>query len=330
MLICESGKSAPEDLAQAERKQAVRLDRARRREGVVIRTVGGLSGLLVSVLAAGATVPAAASLRQGQPPSTILDKATTYVSAYVKALSSVVSEERYEQRVQRVVTRGFTRGAAAPPEKDILHRTLVSDYLLVQIPGSSEWMPFRDVYSVDGVPVRDRNDRLLKIFLEPGASTVARALQIREESSRYNLGSVTRDINVPTFALQILAADLRGRFAFKETEPERVGNLDAVVIEYSERAVPTIVLGQGDENVPASGRFWILPDTGAVVRSVMETRPPNMRTRIEVTYKYEPDLGIFVPGEMNERHDLLEEMVEARSTYSNFRRFRVDTSFQIK
>jgi hypothetical protein len=297
---------------------------------VVIRTVGGLFRLLVCVLAAGATVPAAANLRQDDPLSAILDKATTYVSGYVKALSSVVSEERYEQRVQRVVNRGVTRGAATLLEREILHRTLVSDYLLVQIPGSSEWMPFRDVFSVDGVPVRDRNDRLLKIFLEPGASTVARALQIREESSRYNLGSVTRDINVPTFALQILARDLRGRFAFTERGHERVGNLDAVVIEYSERAVPTIVLGQGDENAPTSGRFWILPDTGAVVRSVMETRPPGMRTRIEVTYRYEPGLGIFVPGEMNERHDAPEERVEARSTYSNFRRFRVDTSFTIK
>ena len=330
MLTSESGKGAPEDFAQAEREQAVRLDRARRREGVVIRTVGGVFRLLVCILAAGATVPAAADLRQDNPLPAILEKATTYVSGYVKALSSVVSEERYEQRVQRVVNRGVTRGAATLLEREILHRTLVSDYLLVQIPGSSEWMPFRDVYSVDGVPVRDRNDRLLKIFLEPGASTIARALQIREESSRYNLGSVTRDINVPTFALQILAPALRGRFTFKERGSEHVGDLDAVVIECSERAVPTIILGQRDENVPVSGRFWFLPDTGTVVRSVMETRPSGMRTRIEVSYRYEPSLSIFVPGEMSERHDLPEELVEARSTYSNFRRFRVDTSFQIK
>jgi hypothetical protein len=297
---------------------------------VVTRMGGGLFHLLVCALVAGAIVPAAAGLRQDRPLSAILDKATAYVSAYVKALSSVVSEERYEQTVQRLVNRTYYRQGAVLPDKEVLHRTLVSDYLLVQVPGSAEWMPFRDVYSVDGVPVRDRNDRLLKIFLEPGASALARALQIREESSRYNLGSVTRDINVPTFALQIFAPDLRRRFTFKERGSERVGDRDAVVVEYSERAVPTIVLGQRDENAPATGRFWILPDTGAVVRSLMEIRPSGMKTRIEVTYWYEPGLGIFVPGEMSERHDLPEELVEARSTYSNFRRFRVDTSFTIK
>lgn len=281
---------------------------------------------LAGALAAASVVPAAARLSPVQAlPSVILDRATTYVAAYVKALSSVVSEERYEQVVTRHVTRG-----AAPPEKRIDHRTLVSDYLLVQVPGSSYWEPFRDVYSVDGAPVRDRDDRLLKLFLAPGAGAVARALQIKEESSRYNIGGVTRDINVPTFALQILTRDVRDRFAFTQRGRERVGETDTVVIEFLETAPETLIRGRDYEDVPSRGRFHVEPESGAVVRSVIETRPPGVRTRIEVTYRLEPKLGMLVPGEMIERHDLTEELVEARSSYSNFRRFSVDATFEIK
>ena len=52
---------------------------------------------------------------------------------------------------------------------------MVSDVLIVQVPGTAEWVPFRDVFTIDGKPVRDREERLTKLFLEPTESTVARA-----------------------------------------------------------------------------------------------------------------------------------------------------------
>jgi hypothetical protein len=290
------------------------------------RTGRSIGGLVVCALAAAAFPPAATAVSQDEAAvSAILDKATAYVAGYVKALSSVVCEERYELRVTRQITRG-----ALPPEKQLTSRTLVSDFLLVQAPGSNEWMPFRDVYSVDGVPVRDRNDRLVKLFLEPSATTAARVFEIRKESSRYNIGNVGSDINAPTFALHILGAELRDGFAFKQTGHQRVDGTDAAVIEYSETGRPTMIRGHDYEDVPATGRFWIRPDTGAVLRSVIETRPRGMRTRIEVTYRYESSVGILVPSEMTERRDMTEEVVEGRATYSRLRRFRVETTVEIK
>jgi hypothetical protein len=278
-----------------------------------------LGRLLLVALAAGASLSSTSRVVQNEASlSVILDRATAYVEAYVNALSSIVTEERYEQRVTRQVSRG-----AAPPEKQVTSRTLVSDYLLVQAPGTTEWMPFRDVYSVDGVPLRDANDRLLKPFVDPGATTASRVLEIRKESSRYNIGNVSRDINVPTFALQILGAQMRGAFAFRHRGFERIGDESAAVIEYTETARPTMIRGGDYEDVAATGRFWIRPDTGCVLRSVLETRPAHMRTRIDVTYRYEPSLDIVVPAQMIERHDLIEEVVEGRATYSKIRRFRV-------
>ena len=281
---------------------------------------------MMSALAAGAFLPAATKASQQDASlSVILDKATAYVVGYVKALSSIVTEEHYEQRVTRLIRRGD-----APPEKQVTSRSLVSDYLLVQAPGVNEWMPFRDVYAVDGVPVRDRNDRLLKLFVEPSATPATRIFEIRKESSRYNIGDFSSDINAPTFALQILGPELRRGFAFKETGHQRVDGADTAVIEYSEIARPTMIRGGDYEDVPATGRFWVRPDTGAVLRSLLETRPRNMKTRIEVRYRYEPSLGIVVPSEMTERRDLTEQVVEGRATYSKIRRFRVETTVEIK
>lgn len=114
----------------------------------ITRTVA-IGGLIVWALATAPPLPAATGLSQDEAPlSVILDKATGYVAAYAKAFSSVVSEERYEQRVTRKISRG-----GVPTETQLTSRTLVSDHLLVQAPGwSNEWMPFRDVCWVDGVP----------------------------------------------------------------------------------------------------------------------------------------------------------------------------------
>ena len=292
----------------------------------MIRTGPIACWLVALALTASASLPAAPAFSQEDPAlPAILEKATAYVAAYVKALSSVVSEERYEQHVTRQVPRGL-----GPPDRQFSSRTLVSDYLLVQAPGSIEWVPFRDVYSVDGVPVRDRNDRLLKLFLEPSATAAAGVLEIRKESSRYNLGDFSSDINAPTFAMMVLGADLRGGFAFKLRGHQRVDGTDAAVVEYRETARPTMIRGRGFEDVPATGWFWVRPDTGAILRSSIETRPAGMRTKIEVTYRDDPKLEILVPGEMLERRELADQVVEGSATYSRLRRFRVETSVEIK
>ena len=252
----------------------------------------------------------------------VLLKASDYVAGYVKAFSSVVSEERCEQ----VLTRKGDRTTA----EMTLSRVLLSDYLLVVVAGTGEWMPFRDVYSVDGVPIRDRSDRLLKLFVEAPPDAYKQALRIRDESSRYNIGTGIRDTNVPTFALQILTAEWRGGFTFKLKGRERLGDADTVVVEYLETASPTLVVGRAEEDIPSRGRFWIDPADGRILRTLFETRPNGGVNTLEVRFRYEPKLELLVPAEMIERRNAGAETVEGRATYTNFRRFRVDTSMEIK
>ena len=268
---------------------------------------------------------AASELQRAAPAGDVfpvLLKASDYLAGYVKALSSVVSEERYDQ----VVVRKGDRNTAGLS----LYRTLLSDYLLVAVAGSGDWLPFRDVYAVDGVPIRDRSDRLLKLFVEAPPDAYSQAFRIRDESSRYNIGSGTRDTNVPTFALQILTGEWRVGFAFKLKGHERVGETDTAVVEYLETSSPTLVVGQRNEDVPSRGRFWIDPVDGRILRTLFETRPIGGVNTIEVRFRHEPKLGILVPGEMIERRYAGAEIVEGKATYTNFRRFRVDTSMEIK
>jgi hypothetical protein len=278
---------------------------------------------LTLALSLWAQAPAAVPPQSVEPRlMDVLMRTSAYVAGYVKSLSSVVSEERYEQSLTRKRER-TTAGL-------YLWRILVSDYLLVAVEGTSEWLPFRDVYSVDGRPVRDRSNRLLKLFVESPPGGYEQALRIRDESSRYNMGGGTWDTNVPTFALQFLSEQLRGRFTFTLKGHERIDGVDTVVVEYQESSSPTVIVGRNGEDLPARGRFWIDPADGRILRTTLETRPPGCDNILEVTFRYEPGLGILVPGRMTEHRDSGLEVVEGRATYSNFRRFRVDTSIEIK
>jgi hypothetical protein len=103
-----------------------------------------------------------------------------------------------------------------------------------------------------------------------------------------------------------------------------------VVVEYVETASPTLVAGRRDTDVPSRGRFWIDPTDGRVLRTLFETRPDGGVNTLEVRFRYEPRLDLLVPGEMIERRNAGLETLEGRAVYSNFRRFQVDTTIDIK
>jgi hypothetical protein len=121
----------------------------------------------------------------------ILARAGAYVAEFIQRFSSIVAEERFVQDGRRV---GGPRGEAPAKSKGndgkalvalgvTLHRELVSDYLLVQTPGMAEWRAYRDVFQVDGQPVRDRSERLTELFLQPSAEAAARAAEIEREGA---------------------------------------------------------------------------------------------------------------------------------------------------
>ena len=69
-------------------------------------------------------------------------------------------------------------------EAQTQRRDLKSDVLLVRAPAGDRWIQFRDVFEVDGKPLRDRDDRLTRLFLKPSASAQKQVEDITAESAR--------------------------------------------------------------------------------------------------------------------------------------------------
>jgi hypothetical protein len=72
------------------------------------------------------------------------------------------------------------------------------------------------------------------------------------------------------------------------------------------------------------------PADGRILHTRLETHPSGWTNTIEVDFRFEPALGLLVPGQMVEQRKGGTETLDGRAVYTNFRRFQVDTSFQIK
>jgi hypothetical protein len=257
------------------------------------------------------------------PLDALLDKAGDYVTTYQRTFVGVVAEETYRQDARgggRTDPRGFaTEGASQ-------RRDLKSDVLLVRAPAGDRWIQFRDVFEVDGKPVRDRAERLAKLFLKPSASTQQQVDDIAAASARYNIGGVNRNVNVPVLALAVLEPQNRAWYAFKGRKAGAVFEL-----EYQEQRGGTMIRGRGDESMPSRGRFTIDPETGRVLTSELIAENGSLRAQINVSYGLDANVGIFVPKEMRERYLLKDgSRIEGKASYAKFRRYQVTVNETVK
>lgn len=269
-------------------------------------------------------------------------RAGDYVATFTDAFSNLVAEERYTQEIS---------GAGAARLGRISRRELRSDIVLLKIGGPLEWRPYRDVFAVDGKPVRDRDDRLMALFAQPSATSFEQAARIARESARFNIGLASRTINTPLLSLLFLQRSIQPRFRFK------LGKLDAGagprtwVVEYKEEARPTLIralMTDDNRDLPASGRFWIDADTGRVSKTELLFAVVGMRASLTTAFRRDDRLGMDVPLDLREVYRLQREVSEQGPTnkdegaprvtnsveetivsgtavYSNFRRFDVAT-----
>ena len=266
----------------------------------------------------------------------VLERAGAYVLELQRQLAGIVAEEDYIQDVK--VANGFpstTRlGLAA-----VRHRQLKSDLLLVRPVGADRWMQFRDVFEVDGRPVRDRNERLMKLFVTPSSATANQADQIAIESSRYNIGNLQRTVNLPVLALAILEPRGQPRFVFKRIEKGGQAQVRSAaataktvwVIGYREVERQTMIRTTNFRDMPARGRFWIEPESGEVLATELIAEDLAVRGVITVGYEREPNLNVMVPIQMQERYDLRRgpSPVTGEANYRSFRQFQVKVDEKI-
>ena len=287
---------------------------------------------MVGWIAAGVATSAAA-----EPPALaeVLARAGAAVVERQRQLAGIVAEEHYAQDVRTARLSPMASNQAVP----VTHRELTSDLLLVRPVGASRWMQFRDVFEVDGKPVRDRSERLEKLFLSPSSSTATQAEMIAEESSRYNIGNVQRTLNVPLLALVILDPAQQQRFTFKRADkggdpPVRSAaqSMKGVwVVEYREVEAQTIIRTTDFRDMPSRGRFWLNPETGQVLASELIAEDLDVRGIITVGYEVEPALQMMVPVQMQEQYEIFgnRSRVLGAASYARFRQFQVKVDEKI-
>jgi hypothetical protein len=218
--------------------------------------------LLTQVFALAAIV---AGLRVQSPPQKtptvdeVVRSMSTYATAYGAQATMFVGVEHYSQRFES------ERGNTYAP------RQLLSEFAIVKAEDRNDWIGYRDVVQVDDKPVMDRRDRLLRL-LTSASVDAARLKEIANESARYNVGPISRNFNVPTTVLFFFLPATIDHFAF---ERKGTKDFDGVVtweLEFKERVRPTLIRTRDGRDVPASGRVWVTPADGTVVRTRLELR----------------------------------------------------------
>jgi hypothetical protein len=258
----------------------------------------------------------------------ILARVTDYVVRYESTIQGIVAEEHYVQDADKA-DRPF-----------VTHRELKSDLLLVRADGSNfGYVQFRDVFEVDGDAVRDRSDRLTKLFLNPSFSSRRQAAQLMNESSRYNIGSIERNVNVPLVALMLLDPMYQMRFKYSVSSehkgtprglpksPAFTLAADAWEIDFEEVVTPTVIRGDDNQDAKSRGRIWVDPDTSEVLLTELVVEAKTVRSTFRVSFRSERVAGLPVPVEMRETYTAKKRFytLEGTATYSNFRQFSVTT-----
>lgn len=286
--------------------------------------------LAVWLLEPTASASAQQEVSRADPLKAVMDRAVAAVATFERDFAAVVAEEHL---LQRTTTRDLTNA----------RREMYSDLLLVRLPGQDAWLPFRDVFEVDGRAVRDRDERLQKLFVDAPQTALSDARRISDESSRYNLGPVARTINVPTFGLMLLRPAYLKRFEFRKRGEERLANVMTWRVGFVERTPPTVVRTLKGDDVPLEGSLWIDPASGRVIKTLVKTigtaDPGSAFVNVsgvtlmwvEVTFAPNDTLGVWVPQRMLEwaRAENRSE-VSGDATYSKFRRFAVRTEETFK
>jgi len=269
----------------------------------------------------------------------LLTRAAWYLDYFVDQFENVVAEEVCIQDAS-VMMPSFTpmtgRGGiaaqtSAAEMSRARHRDLRSDFLLVKSPTSADLVPFRDVLEVDGVPVRDREQRLAKLFINPSANAMAQAERVRDEGARYNLGNLRSTIGNPMLALGVLQLTYQPRFHFALGKEDRSVGAGVWIVDYKEDAPPAMVRGEAGGDLFSHGRLWVELATGRDLKTELQVEQPSVRAIVTTTFRYDERFGIAVPMEMRERYTIgTGNRVNTVATYGRFRRFNVSAEEDVR
>lgn len=274
-----------------------------------------MRSLTVAALSAAADAHVAAQARAGPDPAQVA-RVRAYAARYLATMTSVVAHEHLVQNIS----------APRTPPRSVALR---SDVLMLRLPGTNAPVWFRDVYDVDGRPVRDREQRLLRLLESKAPGSVDAMRTIAAESARFNLGRVPRTTNVPDLIFSYLVAP-PAQVVLSSPRDTTLAGQRLVVLRFNEVGTPTVVHTTSGRDTSGRGRIWVKPDTGDVVRSEVVLGDVSSSTTTTVDFVPHPKIPVRIPGRMEETYRAPSEFGVAKASYTDVRTFAVTTSEQIR
>ena len=239
---------------------------------------------------------------RGVPISPRLQQsAAAYVAEVVNGLANVVAQETF---------------TLSSPD-----RRVTSDFLLVRYPGSRrDLIPYRDVSELNGTAIAGREQRLVDLFVRPSEALREQARQIMLSADAY----VPSAFN-PMFVLGFLQSDFQQRFEFTVTDAGSEWPREVKAVTFVETGRPTLLrAGQfGGVDVPTRGTAWIEESTGRILQTELEVGRGRSAPKMTTKFSLDDRLQVTVPVEMRT------ENPDGMATYTNFRRFGVETNTAI-
>jgi hypothetical protein len=239
----------------------------------------------------------------------LMQRVGDYVHGFIDRFCNVVAEERYEpDRVRRGNGR------------------LRSDFLLVQKPGSGrQFLTFRDVVEVNGKTLRNREEALSKLFVQPYESVIAQANAITAHSADYMFPG-----SDPLLVMVFLQPEYQPRFTFIRADIDQRLGTDIRRVQFEETTSPTMLRQEKDRDLPARGTIWVSERTGKVVKTELRLGSDPTTTTISTIFGRDEPLGIDVPVALEQTYYAsTDDVVKGVARYSNFRRFSVSTAEKI-
>ncbi len=279
-------------------------------------------------MSAGVLAALVAVVASSQPQSSpelisVVQRATEYVTQYEAELGNLIGSEEYVQNAVWLAPSG--RGGN-PMVAKRSQRRVSSDFLIIQV--GPEWAALRKANRVDGSKVKESEPAFEDSFDNSPEANHKRLLEMKAESTRYNIGDIIRSINLPTVALKVLRESEVSRFAFEHAGSSKIEGVQTWVVRFREQVSPTLVIGGQGEFLYSSGTLWIEPETGRVLRTEfsVENRyaPSRVKARSVVTYSEGKNIKLLVPSLMDEHYESEFNTVDCKAYYSNFRAFEVE------
>ncbi len=239
---------------------------------------------------------------RGVPITPQLQKLTaSYVAGVVDGLANIVAQEEF---------------VLSKPD-----RRVTADLLLVRYPGTRrDLIPYRDVSHLDGKVVEGREQRLVDLFLKPTDALRQQARQIMASADAY-----VPSVFNPMFVLGCLQSDFQSRFELTVSDAGSDWPREVKAVTFLEVGRPTLLRTGpfGDIDVPTRGTAWIEEATGRILQTELQVGRGRGIPSMVTKFRLDDRLQVTVPVEMKT------ENPDGVATYTNFRRFGVDTDAAI-